>query len=325
MSKPKTWGSDYVPEYDIFDMHAHPGFEKKGIADRPGCSNGWLSDRSWFMDIRSALGYPDPYTQLTSIDQIPDFSVDHWLKHMEDNKISHMVLCGMDTQSDPPQSWRWLVSNDYIKTEFIDKYPDKFMGIGGINYRLGPEVAIKQVEDAAKHNFLGIKIFTSHGGPPNDKVKCYPLYERAQQLGLHVEIHTGVETVPGFRLKYTDPIFIDDVATDFPDLKIVQLHCGFLQNPQIAIVNALTNPNVYTDVSICFPTWMHLKYFSDFDHFRTIEHFIPDKIFFGTDFPLSLPIYRPLVDHIRLMPLHADFKKKLLRDNARKFFLGDKA
>ncbi|MFQ6010976.1 MAG: hypothetical protein ACE5KG_02265, partial [Nitrososphaerales archaeon] len=106
MSKPKTWGSDYVPEYDIFDMHAHPGFEKKGIADRPGCSNGWLSDRSWFMDIRAALGYPDPYTQLTSMDQIPDFSIDHWLKHMEANKISHMVLCGMDTQSDPPQSWR---------------------------------------------------------------------------------------------------------------------------------------------------------------------------------------------------------------------------
>ncbi len=67
---------------------------------------------------------------------------------------------------------------------------------------------------------------------------------------------------------------------------------------------------------------MNLKYFWDFDHFRVLEYYLPDKVFFGTDYPLSLPVYRAMIDNIRLMPLSGEFKRKLLHDNAAKVFLG---
>ncbi len=316
--------SGYVEEYKVFDVHTHPGFEKKDIANRPGFADCWLSNRKWYMDIRASLGAPDPYSQISKISQIPDFSVDTWIKHMDTIKMERMVLCGINSKSDPPANWRWHVPNEYLKKEFIDKHPGRFIGIGGVNYREGPEVAIKQVEDAKKKGFAGFKLFTPHGGPPNDRKKCYPLFERAQQLGLQAHIHTGWESIRGYRIKYCDPLFIDDIATDFPDLKILQLHCGFMYNPMMGIMNASHHPNVYTDTSLgAFPTKMYFKYFWDLEHFRVLESYIPDKVFFGTDFPLSLPVYRALVDHLRLLPLSEVFKKKLLRDNAMKFFLGE--
>ena len=312
----------FVDEYKIIDMHVHPGFEKKDIEKRPGCAGAWLSDRRWYMDVRAALGDPDPYCKLNDISEIPDWSVEKWIELMDMHNVSHAVLCGMDTQSEPPANWRWLVPNDYIKKEFLDPYPDRFLAVGGINYGQDTEAAIKQVEDAHDKGFIGIKMFTPHGGYPNDRKKCYPIYERAQQLGLQTHIHTGWENVPGYRIKYCDPMYIDDIATDFPDMIICQLHCGLMINPSTAIMNASHHPNVYTDVSHSFPTRMNLKYFWDFDHFRVLEYYLPDKVFFGTDWPLSLPVYRAMIDNIRFMPLTGEFKRKLFHDNAARVFLG---
>jgi len=309
-------------EFKIIDSHAHPGFEKKDIEKRPGCTLIWFgAPNPSAALIRAACGDPEPWKVITKVEEIPDFGVEHWIKYMDELGISHMGLQAMDCESDPPASWRWQVPYEYVKEEFIDKYPDKFWGIGGIHYKLGPEHSLEQVEKAKEFGFLGVKMFTVLEGYPNDREKCYPIYERCLKLGLHVEFHVGAEDVPGARFKYCDPIYIQDIAIDFPDLKIVMLHCGFGLSPQRAVWICAMHPNVYTDISLMISPWMDLKYCHDLEHLRTLEQLIPDKVFYGTDFPVTWAFNKSTLARLKDLPLSAQFKSKLLRDNAAKFFL----
>jgi predicted TIM-barrel fold metal-dependent hydrolase len=108
---------------------------------------------------------------------------------------------------------------------------------------------------------------------------------------------------------------------DFPELKIVQLHCGFGISPERALSNCIWHPNVYTDISVMFAPWMDLKFCHDLELLKAMEYFIPDKVWYGSDFPVFLPFHKPTVERLRNMPLSVEFKRKLLRENAEKFFL----
>lgn len=60
---------------------------------------------------------------------------------------------------------------------------------------------------------------------PNESF-LYPLYESAQELDIPIMVHTGSSVFKGARIKYGDPIYLDDIAVDFPDLKILLVHGG---------------------------------------------------------------------------------------------------
>ena len=60
---------------------------------------------------------------------------------------------------------------------------------------------------------------------PNDS-RIYPLYAKAQELGIPVMLHVGSSVFTGSRLKYGDPLYLDDVAVDFPELSLIQSHSG---------------------------------------------------------------------------------------------------
>ncbi len=317
--------AEFKIDFKIIDTHAHPGFEKNDIEKRPGCADLWIVDpdhpvnAQLFRGIALTLGLPDP-GEVTKVEQIPDFSVEHWIQFMDEVGISHMGCQAMDSESDPPYNWRWQVPYEYVKEEFLDKYPDRFWGIGGIHYKLGVEHSLEQVEKAKEFGFIGVKMFTPMEGYPHDEEKCYPIYERCVKLGLHVEIHTGVESCPGARFKYCDPIFINDIARDFPDLKILQIHCGMVINPEMALWNCNLHSNVYTDIT-GFHSRHNPKYTYNADLLRLMEEKIPDKVWFGSDFPVFVTAYHEILQWIKELPLGAEFKRKLLRDNAENFYL----
>jgi predicted TIM-barrel fold metal-dependent hydrolase len=189
-----------------------------------------------------------------------------------------------------------------------------------MRYKLGPKHSLERVDLAKELGFLGVKMFTPMEGYPHDKENCYPIYERCTELGLHVEIHTGVESCPGARFKYCDPMFINDIARDFPTLPIVQVHCGMVINPQMALWNCNLHANVYTDIS-GFHSRHNPKFSFNADLLRLMEEKIPDKVFFGSDFPVFLTTYDDILGWIKKLPVSAEFKRKLMRGNAEKFFL----
>lgn len=143
---------------------------------------------------------------------------------------------------------------------------------------------------------------------PND-AKLYALYEKAQELGIPVNFHTGSSVFKNARLKYANPLYLDDVAVDFPDLTIVQAHGGRGFWYDLAFFLAKRHKNVYIDVSGLPPKNL-LRYFPDLEE-------IADKVVFGSDWP-GVPSIKKNVEAIRGLPLKAETKRKILGENARK-------
>jgi len=144
--------------FKVFDSHVHPGYEKKGIESRPGYMRVWAA-RDGVTSVtqaafRAALGDPNPTKPITSVDEIPEFSTESWIELMDDAGVEMALLMGMDTISDPPENLRLYCPMEYIKEEFLDRYPDRFVGCAGINVKLDKE---EKMEILHKAKELGLK------------------------------------------------------------------------------------------------------------------------------------------------------------------------
>ncbi len=148
---------------------------------------------------------------------------------------------------------------------------------------------------------------------PNDR-EFYPLYEVIAEAGLPALFHTGHSGIGsglpgggGIRLKYSNPMYVDDVAVDFPSLKIVLAHPSFPWQDE-AISVALHKEQVYIDLSGWSP-----KYFPP-QLVRYANTQLRDRVLFGSDYPMITPD-RWLEDFAQ-----ADFKDEvrplILKDNA---------
>jgi predicted TIM-barrel fold metal-dependent hydrolase len=148
---------------------------------------------------------------------------------------------------------------------------------------------------------------------PNDRL-AYPLYEVIEEAGLPALFHTGHSGVGsglpgggGVRLKYSNPIHVDDVAVDFPTLKIVLAHPSFPWQDE-AISVALHKPQVYIDLSGWSP-----KYFPPqlVHHANTL---LRERVLFGTDYPFITP-ERWLADFDTL-EIRPEVRPLILKENA---------
>ena len=129
---------------------------------------------------------------------------------------------------------------------------------------------------------------TMQGFFPNDRL-AYPLYEAIAEAGLPAIFHsghsgmgTGMRGGGGLRLKYSNPIHLDDVAADFPDMKIIIAHPSWPWQDEAWSV-CLHKPNVYIDLSGWSP-----KYFPP----QLVQYAntqLKEKMLFGSDFPLITP------------------------------------
>ncbi|WP_062351874.1 amidohydrolase family protein [Herbidospora yilanensis] len=168
------------------------------------------------------------------------------------------------------------------------------------------------------HGVRGFKFHpTTQGFFPDDRM-AYPLYEVIAEHGLTALFHTGQTGAGagtpgggGLRLKYSNPLHVDDVAADFPDLKIILAHPSFpWQDEALAI--ATHKPNVHIDLSGWSP-----KYFpSQLVHYANT--LLKDKVLFGSDFPMITP-ERWLADFAKL-EIRDEVRPKILKDNAARLF-----
>jgi predicted TIM-barrel fold metal-dependent hydrolase len=141
----------------------------------------------------------------------------------------------------------------------------------------------------AEHDVRGFKFHPNvQAFFPNDRL-AYPLYELIEEAGLPALFHTGHSGVGsglpgggGIRLKYSNPMHVDDVAVDFPDLKIVLAHPSFPWQDE-AISIALHKPQVYIDLSGWSP-----KYFPpQLVHYANT--LLRERMLFGSDYPFITP------------------------------------
>ena len=168
---------------------------------------------------------------------------------------------------------------------------------------------------------FGVRGFKFHPGTqafyPNDRM-AYPLYEVIAEHGLVALFHTGQTGVGagtrgggGIRLKYSNPLYLDDVAADFPDMDIIMAHPSFPWQDE-ALSIATHKPRVYIDLSGWSP-----KYFSP----QLVQYagsLLRHKVLFGTDFPVITP-ERWIADFENLN-IKPEVRPLIMKENAARLF-----
>lgn len=232
-------------------------------------------------------------------------------KYLQASEIDWAV--GLAEVSPITTGW---ASNEYVG-EFCATANDLPDPVKGSRGRLAPFASINPyiVNDLAaellrlveEYDFRGIKVYpTYHHHYPNE-TRMYPLYAKAQELGLPVLTHTGSSVFKGARIKYGDPLMWDDVANDFPELTILLAHAGRPFWYEQAFWMARQHPHVYLEIS-GLPAKKLLDYFPRLEE-------IADKVIYGSDWPGNPDLNRN-VKAIRSMPISEDSKQAILYGNA---------
>ena len=205
------------------------------------------------------------------------------------------------------------VSNEEI-AEQAAAYPDTLIPFASVDPGRGAAAVRTARRLISEHGVRGFKFHPSDQGfYPNDPA-VYPLYEVIAGAGLPALFHSGQTGVGagqrgggGIRLKYSNPIHLDDVAVDFPDMPIIIAHPSVPWQDE-AIAVAGHKPQVYIDLSGWSP-----KYFSP-QLVAQANSLLKRKVLFGSDFPALTPD-RWLADFARL-ELKDEVRPLILKDNA---------
>jgi predicted TIM-barrel fold metal-dependent hydrolase len=135
------------------------------------------------------------------------------------------------------------------------------------------------------------------------------IYKTAERLRMPVMIHTGTSIFPGARSKYGDPMAIDDVAQDFPDLRILMAHGGRPLWCDTAFYLLRRHANVVLDISSIPPRRL-------LEWFPRLEE-ISSKVVFGSDWPgPGIPGIREEIEAVQALPLKAATLERIFRSNA---------
>lgn len=185
----------------------------------------------------------------------------------------------------------------------------RLLPFASINPFIVNDLAVELQRLVDEYDFRGIKIYPPYQHHYANDTRMYPLYSKAQELGLPVLVHTGSSVFRGARIKYGDPLHLDDVAIDFPELNILMAHSGRPFWYQQAFWLARRHPNVYMEVS-GLPAKKLLEYFPRLEE-------LTHKVVYGSDWPGN-PDLKRNIDAIRSLPISEEAKRAILHDNAAK-------
>ena len=191
-----------------------------------------------------------------------------------------------------------------------ETYPGRIFG----EYHANPTHIMKAVREldhfVRQRGFVALRIEPfMWKKPPTDRI-YYPLYAKAAELGVTFQTQVG-HTGPLYPSETGRPLYIDDVALDFPELRIVCGHIGWPWTEEMIAV-AWKHRNVWIDTSAHVPR----HYPPAFVHF--MKTFGKEKVCFATDYPLlGWERVLPEVDRLGLVP---EVKQRFLHDNAQRAF-----
>lgn len=206
-----------------------------------------------------------------------------------------------------------VVTNEFV-TEFCQSHRDRLIPFCSVNPTedRSPDKTLEHA--VTKLGMRGLKLYptyqhfypNAYSEQPRMK-KLRELYECAESLGIPVMFHTGTSIFPGARLKYGNPLFLDDIAADFPKMPIIIVHGG--RGPWFDTAFYLTriHANVYLEISGLPPKNL-LRYFPQLET-------IAEKVLFGSDWPSILNIGGN-IQAVKQLAISDQAKRQILGENA---------
>lgn len=196
---------------------------------------------------------------------------------------------------------------------YIESHEDRLIGIAGVDVHKGMR-AVRELEWAVRElGFKGVNI-----GPyeqklrANDK-KFYPIYAKCCELDIPVLLHTSVNFSTELLLDFGNPMYIDEVAVDFPELKIVCVHGGWPWITQMVAV-AWRHKNVYIEISGIRPKYIAMPGTGYEPLLVYGNSILQNQILWGSNWPQVTP--EEGIEGVRSFPLKEEVKKKWLGLNA---------
>jgi uncharacterized protein len=246
-----------------------------------------------------------------NFEQIAEFSrsPNAFLKYLDASGIDRAVLINYVA----PDVIGFTEEVNQFIAEYVKADPKRLISCGGIHPRHSRNIE-SDIEQILRLKIRMIKIHPPHQLLfPNDYLNGVKeleiIYRAAEANGIPVMFHTGTSIFPGARNRYGDPIFIDDVAVDFPKLKIILAHGGRPLWMQTAFFLLRRHPNVFLDISGIPPKSL-LKYFPRLDE-------IAHKTLFGTDWPgPGVPDVKENLEAFRALPLNENIQQQILSKTA---------
>jgi predicted TIM-barrel fold metal-dependent hydrolase len=234
--------------------------------------------------------------------RILEMRMENLLEYMEKHHVEKAVLTGVDSKY-------WHISNDWVAKQVKDN-PRKLIGCAAVDPEKGMK-GIYELERAVKD--LGLKgvLILPYliRKPINDKI-IYPFYAKCCELDVPVHIQVG-HTAPLLPSEVGRPIYIDEVALYFPELKILASHIGYPWTDEM-IAMAWKHDNVYIDVGTHYPKYYEPQFVN------YLNTYGQDKVLFASCFPLT--DYDRQMRELNEINLRPEVKKKFLRENAMKLW-----
>ena len=125
----------------------------------------------------------------------------------------------------------------------------RLIPFASINPYIDNDLAERLEELVIREGFQGIKVYPVYQHHYANDSRMYPMYAKAQELGIPALVHTGSSVFKGARIKYGDPLHLDDVAIDFPELRLLLAHGGRPFWYEQAFWMVRRHANVYLEVS----------------------------------------------------------------------------
>ena len=267
--------------YFKIDPEAHLMGDLDHIAHFPGVQMWWRAIAGIKRPLTSCM--PPKYLQgLEPHEMEKNTDPEGLLDAMDKYGVDIACLLPESMMDTTGYTSRWCSNGEMARV--ADLHPDRFMyqpNLSPIKQR-GVKHAVSELEYWVKER--GAKIFKFY--PPEDTYindpELWPFYAKAQELGIVLDIHTGMSWVPPGKSKYALPILLDDVARDFPELKLVAFHMGYPHCDDLNMV-AMGHPNVYLCLSLLVPWALNAPRKFARIIGEAMRFVGPERIIWGTD------------------------------------------
>jgi len=201
--------------------------------------------------------------------RLTPLSMPDYIENMNGGGVARGVVCGGSIED-----------NDHlmeVRESLGDA--DPFYYIAGVHPKYGVRRNLEELERCRQAGFLGANISPYIWGVAANEAVLYPIYAYCESHGLVAIVHGSLHYNRFQSMWLGDPQYMDQIAIDFPDLKLVISHAGNGFGV-LALAVAQKHPNIFLEFSALWP-----RYLPDAT-LQAVNSYLKDRCLFGTDYPL---------------------------------------
>jgi predicted TIM-barrel fold metal-dependent hydrolase len=199
-------------------------------------------------------------------DRLTPIPVEEQIRQASEVGVEKMVVCGENRED-----------NDHI-IELAQRH-DEIIPVAGVSVSNGILAALEEIKRCCEADVAAISMSPFIAKINANDKRLYPIYALCELMGKPISVHGAMHYWRGSYMWHGHPQYLDEVAVDFPKLKLVISHGGNGFGPTVLAV-AQRHPNVYLEFSALRPKYMAPEFV------QAANTYLKKKCIFGTDYPL---------------------------------------